>query len=154
MTRLKRKSKKREADFVDFLRGKSELPPWEKSGMPGENFLWYLCILYVSSIFLYLYLKDIQISTIFVQTSSIREEKITMYGRIYALFGSFLACQFLFCYDPSEGVPNLIFSLYLWRKIDKDMRIEQNFSLEKYNTFHLPVKTRWFLEYDGRVKIM
>ena len=86
MTRLKRKSKKREADFVDFLRGKSELPPWEKSGMPGENFLWYLCILYVSSIFLYLYLKDIQISTIFVQTSSIREEKITMYGRIYALF--------------------------------------------------------------------
>ena len=70
-----------------------------------------------------------------------------MYGRIYALFGCFLACQFLFCYDPSEGVPNLIFSLYLWRKIDKDMRIEQNFSLEKYNTFHLPVKTRWFLEY-------
>ena len=34
------------------------------------------------------------------QPWSIREEKITMYGRIYALFGSFLACQFLFCYDP------------------------------------------------------
>lgn len=28
------------------------------------------------------------------------------------------------------------------------MRIEQNFSLEKYNTFHLPVKTRWFMEYE------
>lgn len=27
------------------------------------------------------------------------------------------------------------------------MRIEQNFSLESYNTFHLPVKTRWFMEY-------
>ena len=27
------------------------------------------------------------------------------------------------------------------------MRIEQNFSLENYNTFHLPVKTRWFMEY-------
>ena len=29
------------------------------------------------------------------------------------------------------------------------MRIEQNFSLEKYNTFHLPVKTRWFMEYES-----
>lgn len=29
------------------------------------------------------------------------------------------------------------------------MRIEENFSLEKYNTFHLPVKTRWFMEYDN-----
>jgi len=29
------------------------------------------------------------------------------------------------------------------------MRIEQDFSLEKYNTFHLPVKTRWFMEYDN-----
>lgn len=28
------------------------------------------------------------------------------------------------------------------------MRIEQNYSLEKYNTFHLPVKTRWFMEYE------
>lgn len=28
------------------------------------------------------------------------------------------------------------------------MRIEQNYSLEKYNSFHLPVKTRWFMEYD------
>ncbi|MDR2138598.1 MAG: UDP-N-acetylmuramate dehydrogenase [Tannerella sp.] len=28
------------------------------------------------------------------------------------------------------------------------MRIEQNFSLEHYNTFHLPVQTRWFMEYD------
>lgn len=28
------------------------------------------------------------------------------------------------------------------------MRIEQNYSLEKHNTFHLPVKTRWFMEYD------
>lgn len=29
------------------------------------------------------------------------------------------------------------------------MRIEENYSLEKYNTFHLPVKTRWFMEYDN-----
>ena len=28
------------------------------------------------------------------------------------------------------------------------MRIEENFALEKYNTFHLPVKTRWFMEYE------
>lgn len=28
------------------------------------------------------------------------------------------------------------------------MRIEQNYSLEKHNTFHLRVKTRWFMEYD------
>lgn len=28
------------------------------------------------------------------------------------------------------------------------MRIEQNFSLEAYNSFHLPVKTRWFMEYE------
>lgn len=27
------------------------------------------------------------------------------------------------------------------------MRIEQNYSLLEYNTFHLPVKTRWFMEY-------
>ena len=24
------------------------------------------------------------------------------------------------------------------------MRIEENYSLEKHNTFHLPVKARWF----------
>lgn len=28
------------------------------------------------------------------------------------------------------------------------MRIEQNYSLESHNSFHLPVKTRWFMEYD------
>ena len=28
------------------------------------------------------------------------------------------------------------------------MRIEQNYSLESYNTFHLSVKTRWFMEYE------
>lgn len=28
------------------------------------------------------------------------------------------------------------------------MRIEENFSLEQYNTFHLPVRTRWFMEYE------
>ncbi len=27
------------------------------------------------------------------------------------------------------------------------MKIEENYSLEKHNTFHLPVKTRWFMEY-------
>lgn len=29
------------------------------------------------------------------------------------------------------------------------MRIEQDFLLEKYNTFHLPVRTQWFMEYDN-----
>ena len=29
------------------------------------------------------------------------------------------------------------------------MRIENNYSLEKYNTFHLPAKTRWFMEYES-----
>ncbi len=29
------------------------------------------------------------------------------------------------------------------------MRIEENYSLENYNTFHLQVKTRWFMEYDN-----
>ena len=28
------------------------------------------------------------------------------------------------------------------------MRIEQNYSLEQHNTFHLPAKTRWFMEYE------
>lgn len=28
------------------------------------------------------------------------------------------------------------------------MRIEQNYSLEKHNTFLIPVKTRWFMEYE------
>ena len=28
------------------------------------------------------------------------------------------------------------------------MRIEQNYSLTRHNTFHLPIKTRWFMEYD------
>ena len=29
------------------------------------------------------------------------------------------------------------------------MRIEQNYSLEKHNTFHIQAKTRWFMEYDN-----
>lgn len=29
------------------------------------------------------------------------------------------------------------------------MQIKQNYSLEPHNTFHLPVKTRWFMEYDS-----
>lgn len=33
------------------------------------------------------------------------------------------------------------------------MRIEQNFSLEDYNTFHLPVKTRWFMEYENEEEL-
>jgi len=33
------------------------------------------------------------------------------------------------------------------------MRIEENFSLDKYNTFHLPVKTRWFMEYDNEEEL-
>lgn len=33
------------------------------------------------------------------------------------------------------------------------MRIEQNYSLESHNTFHLPVKTRWFMEYDSEEEL-
>lgn len=33
------------------------------------------------------------------------------------------------------------------------MRIEQNYSLEKHNTFHLPVKTRWFMEYENEEEL-
>jgi len=33
------------------------------------------------------------------------------------------------------------------------MRIEENYSLEKYNTFHLPVRTRWFMEYDNKEEL-
>ncbi|MDR0349782.1 MAG: UDP-N-acetylmuramate dehydrogenase, partial [Tannerella sp.] len=33
------------------------------------------------------------------------------------------------------------------------MRIEQNFSLENYNTFRLPVKTRWFMEYENEEEL-
>lgn len=33
------------------------------------------------------------------------------------------------------------------------MRIEQNYSLERHNTFHLPVKTRWFMEYDNEEEL-
>lgn len=33
------------------------------------------------------------------------------------------------------------------------MRIEENFSLTQYNTFRLPVKTRWFMEYDNEVDL-
>lgn len=34
------------------------------------------------------------------------------------------------------------------------MEIKQNYSLENHNTFHLPVKTRWFLEYDSEADIV
>ena len=33
------------------------------------------------------------------------------------------------------------------------MRIEENYSLEKHNTFHLPVKTRWFMEYASEEEL-
>ena len=33
------------------------------------------------------------------------------------------------------------------------MRIEENYSLEKHNTFHLPVKTRWFMEYTDEEEL-
>jgi UDP-N-acetylmuramate dehydrogenase len=33
------------------------------------------------------------------------------------------------------------------------MRIEPDFSLENHNTFHLPVKTRWFVEYADEVEL-
>jgi UDP-N-acetylmuramate dehydrogenase len=34
------------------------------------------------------------------------------------------------------------------------MRIEANYSLEKHNTFHLPVETRWFIEYDSEEELL
>ncbi|RHJ90502.1 UDP-N-acetylmuramate dehydrogenase [Parabacteroides bouchesdurhonensis] len=33
------------------------------------------------------------------------------------------------------------------------MRIEQNYSLEQHNTFHIPVKTRWFIEYNNEEEL-
>ncbi|MDR1499422.1 MAG: UDP-N-acetylmuramate dehydrogenase [Tannerellaceae bacterium] len=33
------------------------------------------------------------------------------------------------------------------------MRIEEHFSLEGHNTFRLPVKTRWFVEYDNEEEL-
>jgi UDP-N-acetylmuramate dehydrogenase len=33
------------------------------------------------------------------------------------------------------------------------VRIEQNFSLEPFNTFHLPVRARWFMEYAGETEL-
>lgn len=33
------------------------------------------------------------------------------------------------------------------------MRIEENYSLEKHNTFRLPVKTRWFMEYTSEEEL-
>ena len=33
------------------------------------------------------------------------------------------------------------------------MRIEENYSLEKHNTFHLPVKARWFMEYTNEEEL-
>ncbi len=33
------------------------------------------------------------------------------------------------------------------------MRIEENYLLEKHNTFHLPVKTRWFMEYTNEEEL-
>ena len=34
-----------------------------------------------------------------------------------------------------------------------EMRIEQNYSLTEHNTFHLPVKTRWFMEYASEEEL-
>jgi UDP-N-acetylmuramate dehydrogenase len=34
------------------------------------------------------------------------------------------------------------------------MRIEEHYSLEKHNSFHLPVKTRWFVEYDTEEELL
>ncbi|MDR0572934.1 MAG: UDP-N-acetylmuramate dehydrogenase [Tannerella sp.] len=33
------------------------------------------------------------------------------------------------------------------------MRIEQDYSLESHNTFHLPVKTSWFMEYENEEEL-
>ena len=33
------------------------------------------------------------------------------------------------------------------------MRVEQNYSLEKHNTFQIPARTRWFMEYDNEEEL-
>ena len=33
------------------------------------------------------------------------------------------------------------------------MKIESNYSLEQHNTFHLPVKARWFMEYTNEEEL-
>jgi len=33
------------------------------------------------------------------------------------------------------------------------MRIEENYSLEQHNTFHIPAKTRWFMEYQDEEEL-
>ncbi len=43
--------------------------------------------------------------------------------------------------------------MYLCRKI-ANMRIEENYPLEKHNTFHLPVKSRWFMEYGDEEELL
>ncbi|MDR1937451.1 MAG: UDP-N-acetylmuramate dehydrogenase [Tannerellaceae bacterium] len=34
------------------------------------------------------------------------------------------------------------------------MKIEENYSLEKHNSFRLPVKTRWFMEYGSEAELL
>ena len=34
------------------------------------------------------------------------------------------------------------------------MKIEENYSLERHNTFHLNVKTRWFIEYNNEEELV
>ena len=34
------------------------------------------------------------------------------------------------------------------------MKIEQNYSLQRFNTFHIAVKTRWFREYENETELM
>jgi UDP-N-acetylmuramate dehydrogenase len=34
------------------------------------------------------------------------------------------------------------------------MKIEENYSLERHNTFHLNVKTRWFMEYNNEEELV
>ena len=50
---------------------------------------------------------------------------------------------------------NLIFIVIFVMKnnTERKMRIEENYSLEKHNTFHLPVKTRWFMEYASEEEL-
>ena len=38
-------------------------------------------------------------------------------------------------------------------KNENNMRILENYSLEKHNTFHLKVRTRWFMEYESEEEL-
>lgn len=47
----------------------------------------------------------------------------------------------------------LFFRMISHRTEKNSMRIEQDFSLKEYNTFHLPIRARWFMEYENEEEL-